>query len=120
MDMQVEVPHADASPAEPIIFRYGWLYQLVQQWGRVELEQRMRFVTSLHQNRNVRMRLFRGGLQKLGPLPVLVPSYLQFLTGNGGAWAAACDLVGVLLIYVMATIYRMGWIPVAMHTRLDT
>jgi hypothetical protein len=39
----------------------------------------MRFVTCLHQNRREHMRLFHGGLQKLGQLPVLVPSYLQFL-----------------------------------------
>jgi len=79
MDMQVEVHSADASPAESVMFRYGWLYQLVQQWVRVELEQRIRFVTSLHQNGYQYMRLFHGGLRKLGPLPVLAPSYLQFL-----------------------------------------
>lgn len=68
------------------------------------------------------MGLFYGGLQKLGPFPVLVALYLQFRNWEWGDWAGAYhfNLVGGLLIFVVVMMYLMGWVLVAMRTRLNT
>lgn len=58
------------SHAEEMDSEFDYWRELVaslKHFRRAELEGRPRFVTSLRQNMNERMRLFYGGLQKLGP-----------------------------------------------------
>ncbi|HCQ46221.1 MAG TPA: hypothetical protein DIW53_05205 [Achromobacter sp.] len=68
-----------------------------------------------------RMGLMYGGLQKLGPFPVLAALYLQFRNWEWGDWAGAFDvnLVAGLLIFAMVLMYVVGWLMVAVRTRLD-
>lgn len=68
-----------------------------------------------------RMGLMYGGLQKLGPFPVLVALYLQFRTWTPGDWAGGFDVNPVLglLIFSMVLLYALGWVLVGMRTRLD-
>jgi len=94
----------------------------LKHFPRTELEGRLRFVTRLRQKMNERIGLLYGGLQKLGPFPVLVALCLQFRNWEWGRWAGAYDfnLVGGLLIFVVVMVYLMGWVLVAMRTRLNT
>lgn len=63
-----------------------------------------------------------GGLQRLGPFPLLIALYLQFRGWKWGDWASAFDvsLVGALLIFAMVLLYLLGWMLISMRTRLDT
>ncbi|MGK3723831.1 hypothetical protein [Stenotrophomonas maltophilia] len=53
---------------------------------------------------------------------MLAALYLQFRNWEWGHWAGAYDfnLVGGLLIFVVVMMYLMGWVLVAMRTRLNT
>lgn len=48
--------------------------------------------------------------------------YLQFRNWEWGDWAGAFDvnLVAGLLIFAMVLMYVVGWLMVAVRTRLDT
>jgi len=63
-----------------------------------------------------------GGLQRLGPFPVLIALYLQFRGWKWGDWAGAFDvsLLGALLIFGMVVLYAVGWMLIGLRTRLDT
>ncbi len=69
-----------------------------------------------------RTGLMYGGLQKLGPFPLLIALYLQFRNWEWGDWAGAFDvnLVGGLLIFALVLLYVMGWVLIGMRVRLDT
>jgi hypothetical protein len=94
----------------------------LRQFPPKQLEERLRFVCALRQRMNERMGLMYGGLQKLGPFPVLIALYLQFRDWEWGDWAGAFDvnLLGGLLIFAMVLMYTVGWLLVAIRTRLDT
>jgi hypothetical protein len=69
-----------------------------------------------------RMGMLYGGLQRLGPFPVLIALYLQFRGWKWGDWAGAFDvnLLGALLIFGMVVLYAVGWMLIGLRTRLDT
>ncbi|WP_447785327.1 hypothetical protein [Stenotrophomonas bentonitica] len=98
------------------------LIESLREFPRNQREERLRFVTALRQGMTERMGLMYGGLQKLGPFPVLIALYLQFRNWEWGDWAGAFDvnLVGGLLIFAMVLMYAMGWVLMAARTRLET
>ncbi|MFV1847591.1 hypothetical protein ACNJRW_15500 [Stenotrophomonas maltophilia] len=89
---------------------------------RIERERRLRYVSTLRTNMIERMGMMYGGLQRLGPFPLLIALYLQFRGWQWGDWASAFDvsLVGALLIFAMVLLYLLGWMLISMRTRLDT
>lgn len=98
------------------------LIDSLREFPRNQREERLRFVTALRQGMTERMGLMYGGLQKLGPFPVVIALYLQFRNWEWGDWAGAFDvnLVGGLLIFAMVLMYALGWVLMAVRTRLDT
>lgn len=103
---------------------HHWLSLVLQlrKFPRVQREQRLRYVSNLRQNMLDRMGLLYGGLQKLGPFPLIVGLYLQFRSWRWGDWAGAFDvnLVAGLLIFLMTLLYVLGWVMISMRIRLDT
>ncbi|WP_367382314.1 hypothetical protein [Stenotrophomonas cyclobalanopsidis] len=94
----------------------------LRAYPRADREQRLRYV-SIRQARMVdRMGLMYGGLQRLGPFPLLVALYLQFRNWHWGDWTGVFDIgwAGVILIFAMVMLYLVGWILIAQRTRLDT
>lgn len=89
---------------------------------RIERERRLHYVSTLRTNMIERMGMMYGGLQRLGPFPLLIALYLQFRGWKWGDWAGAFDvsLVGALLIFAMVLLYLLGWMLISMRTRLDT
>ncbi|MFL9585291.1 hypothetical protein [Stenotrophomonas sp. AB1(2024)] len=79
-------------------------------------------MTALRQGMTERLGLMYGGLQKLGPFPVLIALYFQFRNWEWRDWAGAFDvnLVAGLLIFAMVLMYAVGWLLMAVRTRLDT
>lgn len=94
----------------------------LREFPRQQREQRLRFAKNLRDGMTDRMGLMYGGLQKLGPFPVLVALYLQFRNWKWGDWAAAFDvnLVSGMLIGSMVLLYAVGWMLMGMRIRLDT
>ncbi|WP_305100992.1 hypothetical protein [Stenotrophomonas sp. RAC2] len=94
----------------------------LRHFSRIERERRLRYVSTLRTNMIERMGLMYGGLQRLGPFPLLIALYLQFRGWKWGDWAGAFDvsLVGALLIFAMVLLYLLGWMLISMRTRLDT
>lgn len=60
------------------------LVDSLRQFPRQQREERLRYVTDLRQGMTERMGLMYGGLQKLGPFPVLIALYLQFRNWTWG------------------------------------
>lgn len=112
--------HAEEMDAE--FNRWQDLIKMLRQFPRSQREERLRFVIALRQGMTERMGLIYGGLQKLGPFPVLVALYIQFRNWEWGDWAGAFDvnLLGGLLIFAMVFMYALGWVLMAVRTRLDT
>lgn len=104
-------------------FKY-WrqLVRLLRQFPKTERQQRLRYVSQLRAGMIDRTGLMYGGLQKLGPFPVLIALYLQFRSWKWGDWAGAFDvsLVSGLLIFALVLLYAMGWLLIGMRIRLDT
>lgn len=98
------------------------LVDSLREFPRNQREERLRFVTALRQGMTERLGVMYGGLQKLGLFPVLAALYLQFRNWEWGDWAGAFDvnLVGGLLIFAMVLMYAVGWLLMAVRTRLDT
>lgn len=98
------------------------LVESLRKFPRSQREERLRFVTALRQGMTERLGLMYGGLQKLGPFPVLIALYLQFRNWEWGDWAGAFDvnLVGGLLIFAMVLMYAVGWVLMTVRARLDT
>jgi len=94
----------------------------LRRFPRTERERRLKFVSTLRANMIERMGMMYGGLQRLGPFPLLIALYLQFRGWKWGDWASAFDvsLVGALLIFGMVLLYAMGWMLISLRTRLDT
>jgi hypothetical protein len=68
------------------------------------------------------MGLMYGGLQRLGPFPLLLALYLQFRGWKWGEWRAVFDVgwVGALLIFGLTLLYLLGWMLIGQRKRLDT
>ncbi|WP_367345999.1 hypothetical protein [Stenotrophomonas bentonitica] len=94
----------------------------LREFPRQQREQRLRFANNLRLSMTDRMGLMYGGMQKLGPFPILVAFYLQFRNWKWGDWAAAFDvnLVSGILIASMVLLYALGWMLMGMRIRLDT
>lgn len=89
---------------------------------RVERERRLKYVSHLRASMIERMGLMYGGLQRLGPFPLLIALYLQFRGWKWGDWASAFDvgMLGAFLIYALVLLYLAGWLLIGLRTRLDT
>ncbi|HFT6993607.1 TPA: hypothetical protein ACGRQA_002948 [Stenotrophomonas maltophilia] len=89
---------------------------------RIERERRLKYVTHLRTSMIERMGLMYGGLQRLGPFPLLIALYLQFRGWQWGDWASAFDVgaLGAFLIYALVLLYLAGWMLIGLRTRLDT
>lgn len=89
---------------------------------RVERERRLKYVSNLRSNMIERMGIMYGGLQRLGPFPLLIAVFLQFRGWKWGDWAGAFDVggFGALVICAMVFLYLMGWLLLGLRTRLDT
>lgn len=98
------------------------LLALLREYPKSERQQRLRYVTQLRAGMIDSTALMYGGLQKLGPFPVLIALYLQFRNWKWGDWAGAFDvgLVGGLLILALVLLYAVGWVLIGMRIRLDT
>ena len=94
----------------------------LRKFPRIERERRLRYVSTLRTNMIERMGMMYGGLQRLGPFPLLIALYLQFRGWKWGDWASAFDisLLGALLIFGMVLLYAVGWMLIGLRTRLDT
>ncbi|HEL3178323.1 TPA: hypothetical protein UME25_000394 [Stenotrophomonas maltophilia] len=94
----------------------------LQGFPRVERERRLKYVTHLRTSMIERMGLMYGGLQRLGPFPLLIALYLQFRGWQWGDWASAFDVgaLGAFLIYALVLLYLAGWMLIGLRTRLDT
>lgn len=94
----------------------------LREFPRIERERRLKYVSHLRTSMIERMGLMYGGLQRLGPFPLLIAFYLQFRGWKWGDWASAFDvsLLGALLIFGMVLLYVVGWMLISLRTRLDT
>ena len=112
--------HAEEMDGEFAYWRT--LVEQLRSFPQHQREQRMRFADERRKAMNERMGLVYGGLQKLGPFPILAALYLQFKDWKWGAWAGAFDVnpVAGLLIVGLVALYVLGWVLIGMRTRLDT
>ena len=94
----------------------------LQRFPRREREQRLRFVTVLRASMGERMGLLYGGLQKLGPFPLLVALYVQYRSWKTSGWQGVFDVgwPGGILIFSMVLLYIIGWMLIIQRARLDT
>lgn len=94
----------------------------LQRFPRREREQRLRFVTVLRASMGERMGLLYGGLQKLGPFPLLVALYVQYQSWKTSGWQGVFDVgwPGGILILSMVLLYVIGWMLIIQRARLDT
>ena len=85
-------------------------------------EQRLRYVSALRTRMTERMGILYGGLQRLGPFPLLIALYLQFRNWRWGDWTGVFDIgwAGAILIFALVLLYLVGWVLIAQRTRLDT
>lgn len=93
----------------------------LRQFPKTERQQRLRYVSQLRTGMIDRTRLMYGGLQKLGPFPLLIALYLQFRNWKWGDWAGAFDVspIGGMLIFGLVLLYVVGWMLISMRIRLD-
>lgn len=89
---------------------------------RVERERRLKYVSHLRTSMIERMGLIYGGLQRLGPFPLLIALYLQFREWKWGNWSSVFDVgqLGAFLICALVLLYITGWLLTGLRTRLDT
>ncbi|ALA82600.1 hypothetical protein I5U59_00425 [Stenotrophomonas maltophilia] len=94
----------------------------LRRFPRVERERRLKYVGHLRTSMIERMGLMYGGLQRLGPFPLLIALYLQVRGWQWGDWASAFDVgaLGAFLIYGLVLLYLAGWMLIGLRTRLDT
>ncbi|HDS0947608.1 TPA: hypothetical protein QDZ34_000121 [Stenotrophomonas maltophilia] len=94
----------------------------LRMFPRDAREQRLRYIQALRTGMTERMGIMYGGLQRLGPFPLLIALYLQFRNWRPGDWMGVFDIgwAAALLIFAMAMLYLLGWVLIAQRTRLDT
>lgn len=94
----------------------------IRKFPRIEREQRLRYVSTLRTGMIDRMGLVYGGLQRLGPFPLLIAFYVQYRAWKQGNWAGVFDVgwAGALLIFAMVLLYLLAWVTIGLRVRLDT
>ncbi|MBD3740119.1 hypothetical protein NJG17_00740 [Stenotrophomonas maltophilia] len=94
----------------------------LRSFPRIERERRLKYISHLRNSMIERMGLMYGGMQRLGPFPLLIALYLQFRGWKWGDWAGAFDvgIVSAFLIYMLVLLYLAGWMLIGLRTRLDT
>ncbi len=94
----------------------------IRHFPRTQREQRLRFVSTLRTGMVDRMGLFYGGVQRLGPFPLLIALYVQYRSWKENGWAGVFDvgLAGGILIFAMMLLYVMAWLLISQRIRLDT
>lgn len=117
---QPRLSHAKEMDAE-----FGYWQIVVQRlrtFPRQQREERLRFVSTLRTGMTDRMGMMYGGLQRLGPFPLLIALYLQFRHWQWGDWSAVFDVtvIEAILIFAMVLLYAVGWLLVGLRVRLDT
>lgn len=76
----------------------------LRSFPRVERERRLQYVSTLRTNMIDRLGLMYGGLQRLGPLPLLIALFVQLREWEWGDWAGAFDVSPVA-----------KWVPTPMN-----
>ena len=94
----------------------------IRKFPRSEREQRLRYVSTLRTGIIDRMGLAYGGLQRLGPFPLLIAFYVQYRAWQQGNWAGVFDVGwgGAVLIFAMVLLYLLAWMMIGLRVRLDT
>lgn len=94
----------------------------IRQFPRGQREQRLRFVSSLRTSMVDRMGLLYGGVQRLGPFPLLIAFYVQYRSWQKNGWAGVFDvgLAGGILILFMVLLYVMAWLLISQRVRVET
>jgi len=94
----------------------------VRRFPRSQREQRLRFVSAVRTGMVERMGLLYGGVQRLGPFPLLIALYVQYRSWKENGWAGVFDvgLAGGILIFAMVLLYVMAWLLISQRIRLDT
>ncbi|HGM5917870.1 TPA: hypothetical protein ACKP5X_000104 [Stenotrophomonas maltophilia] len=117
---QPRLSHAQEMDGE--FSRWQGVIAELRGFPRVERERRLKYVSHLRTSMIERMGLMYGGLQRLGPFPLLIALYLQVRGWQWGDWASAFDVgaLGAFLIYGLALLYLAGWMLIGLRTRLDT
>jgi len=94
----------------------------IRHFPKSQREQRLRFVRTLRTGMVDRMGLLYGGVQRLGPFPLLIAFYVQYRSWKTNGWAGVFDvgLAGGILIFAMVLLYVMAWLLIGQRTRLDT
>ncbi|HGK7304060.1 TPA: hypothetical protein ACJ509_001942 [Stenotrophomonas maltophilia] len=94
----------------------------IRQFPRSQREQRLRFVSSLRTSMVDRMGLLYGGVQRLGPFPLLIAFYVQYRSWQKNGWAGVFDvgLAGGILILFMVLLYVMAWLLISQRVRVET
>lgn len=89
---------------------------------RIEREERLRYITALRTGMTDRMGLLYGGLQRLGPFPLLIALFVQYRAWKTSGWAGVFDVgwPGGILIFFMVLLYVTGWLLISQRTRLET
>ncbi|MFB5855916.1 hypothetical protein WAB97_008750 [Stenotrophomonas maltophilia] len=113
------------SHSKEMDFEFSRWYAVVTElrsFPRIERERRLKYVSHLRNSMIERMGLMYGGLQRLGPFPLLIALFLQFRKWRWGDWAGAFDvgMAGAFLIYMLVLLYLAGWMLISLRTRLDT
>lgn len=85
------------------------------------LASRMRYVRLRRETLLYRLGLVTGGLDKLGILPLVVAAWLQFkdLRLQNITDLGSINLVGIVLLALLATAYLASWWLLRLSTRLD-
>lgn len=117
--LQPRLSHAKEMDSE--FAQWRALVGELQRFPKIEREQRLRFATALRAGMVDRMGLLYGGLQRLGPFPLIVALFVQYQAWKKGGWAGVFDvgLAGGILIFFIALLYVAAWLLIAQRTRLD-
>lgn len=106
---------ADYGPWRDIV---SWL----AGFGRDELAVRRRYLGMRRQTLTYKLGIFSGGIEKLGPLPLLAVLYIQFKDVELGTWAALGQVtfLGGFLLAALAVCYLMSMMFLGIKIRLET
>ena len=117
---QPRLSHAREMDAD--FTKWRALVHHLRTFPRQQREERLRFVSTLRTRMTDRMGMMYGGLQRLGPFPLLIALYLQFRHWKWGDWSAVFDVtfIEAVLIFAMVLLYAVGWLLVGLRVRLDT
>lgn len=116
--------HARRDLAESLDTDLALYDQFVSELRRFPAEHRARmhrYVADRSQRMLHRIRLFAGGLERLGILPLLLAFYLQFKDWRFGDWAALSDVTftqGILIFFLVGS-YVLVWHLVYLQARTE-